>query len=373
MDDKARFWSFDVSALMILVGETEESQYRTMERSLPECISPYPIVGLQGYLRSYEWLLQHSNMSYFSPYGVKKADMCNMRLANAIAKQGLLDDGLVTVLKIDQESTKRTKRSKTYLLLWAIVSWAIFGGILVALCKLPNATWIGMSNCVYYATWSFMVRVIEHYRVRPTEFSEANVSRPSNPDAIYMMGRQTGCFVLEGSRLDVKKWSECGLHYTGTKAGDGDWSKRIAKLWQRFTRVGSLLLLLFIFTTIPNGTTVDQIIFIVYNILGQANVLLGQRLNSVCLLDSLKKETQIPVDTRTHTYAYLLRRYPASTEGQEDWVGASGLLPETETWRRWRRRVVDDQKTDPKKLYDIVNDEIEAEKQPVPVPQPTGN
>ena len=116
-------------------------------------------------------------------------------------------------------------------------------------------------------------------------------------------------------------------------------------------QIGSLLILLLIFTTIPNGTTVDQLVFILINVLGQINVLVGQRLNAQCLLSRLQRVECISTESRTAVFAYLLRRYSAYG-GDTSWAEAVKLLPKTDIWHRWRDRVVKNMNEDPKKLYD---------------------
>ena len=87
-------WAFDVSALMVLIGEQEELRYRLAGRSLAECFVAAPVAGIQSYLRSYEILLDQSPTKYFSPYGCNSAPLRNMKLDNAIRQKGLLKDGL---------------------------------------------------------------------------------------------------------------------------------------------------------------------------------------------------------------------------------------------------------------------------------------
>jgi len=93
--------------------------------------------------------------------------------------------------------------------------------------------------------------------------------------------------------------------------------------------MGSLIVLLLIFTTIPNGSTVDQVAFVLLNIAAQLNVLIGQRLNGRYFLSRLSKIEDSQEDTRTHVYAKLLRRFKGVGE-KSQWVEVSGLLPKTE-------------------------------------------
>jgi hypothetical protein len=59
---------------------------------------------------------------------------------------------------------------------------------------------------------------------------------------------------------------------------------------QAFTRVGTFLVLLLIFSCVPNGPTIGQVIFIVLNILAQVNTIVGLRLNAQCYLAELHVE-----------------------------------------------------------------------------------
>src|SRR5437763_2532941 len=124
--------------------------------------------------------------------------------------------------------------------------------------------------------------------------------------------------------------------------------------WQGFTRLGSLLMLLFIFSSIPNGSTVDQVAFIILNGLAQLNVLIGQRLNSECCLAQLERVQNSREQTRTHIYANLIRRFK-KVEVDTNWVDASGFLPKTEIWEQWKADVVLDGGKDPKQLYNEIS------------------
>ena len=80
-------WNMDVASLMILVGESEEESYRLSYRSWPESFLTVPVVGLQNYVRPYNFLLDTSKAGYFSPEGVKKAPLRCMPLSNTIKEQ----------------------------------------------------------------------------------------------------------------------------------------------------------------------------------------------------------------------------------------------------------------------------------------------
>jgi hypothetical protein len=111
-------------------------------------------------------------------------------------------------------------------------------------------------------------------------------------------------------------------------------------------RIGSLMILLYLLVVILNGTTWDQVAFILLNTMGRLNVMLGQYLNAKACLGELEIVEDIKMPTRTHVYAYLLRRF-----GNGDWVDKVGLLPQTELWMRWRDYIATDHTTDPKEQY----------------------
>jgi hypothetical protein len=113
-----------------------------------------------------------------------------------------------------------------------------------------------------------------------------------------------------------------------------------------------MILLLLIFTTIPDGVTADQIAFALLNILGQVNVLVSRQLNARCLLSELELADKIHVDSCTAVYAMLLRRFADAGNGA--WDESAGLLPQTNVWREWREKVVHDRQADPKALYNEI-------------------
>lgn len=351
-------WSFDVSALMVLIGETEESRYRLMSHSLLECLSPCPVSGLQCYLRSYEWLSSQSDMTYFSPYGCKFAALRNMRLAYSIRKQGLLDAGKINTYQI--RTSKRNDLCTSYrviFLVWVMVSWGLFLSILCLLVYLPHVTWIGWVNCLCFSSWSMALRLFEKFSIYPR--SRPRVSVPTELDAIFILGSSDSCFVLEGSREDIKKWTACELQFKGTAPHNSPYARRLAALGQNMVRLGSFMLLLLVFVTIPNGTTIDQVIFIFLNILGQTNVLICQELNAKCLFGSLVCRETLSVDCRTAVYAYLIRRFSDPKPGTK-WPEAAGILPQTKVWRQWRKKVIEDRSAEPKVLYDALREEMKA-------------
>jgi len=139
------------------------------------------------------------------------------------------------------------------------------------------------------------------------------------------MGRNNSAFVLEGSHEDIKNWTTRGITYKSHTLGIP------SSVWQEFTRLGSLLMLLFIFSSLRNRSTVDQVAFIILNGPVQLNVLIGQRLNSECYLAQLERLQNSQEQTRTHIYVNLIRRFK-KIEHDKSWVDASCLLPKTEIW-----------------------------------------
>jgi hypothetical protein len=91
---------------------------------------------------------------------------------------------------------------------------------------------------------------------------------------------------------------------------------------------------------------IDQVVFIILNTMGQVNVILGQNLNAKACLGQLELVEKRKMPTRTHIYAYLLRRF-----GNGRWVERADLLPKTEVWMRWRDAVTSNLIVDPKEQY----------------------
>jgi hypothetical protein len=345
-------WTFDVSSLIVLISEDEERNYRLSRRSLLQCLTAAPVVGLQNYVRSYDLLLEPSKETYFSPYGVKSAPLRNIRLANALKHEKILEDQRYTVLSIPDSRTMQDRASYKFrmlIALWTGVTWLLFAGLLAAIYKVPGTTWVSYATCAAFTGWSIVLRLVEYVNVIPATVAESEVDAPNELDAVFVMGRSNSAFVLEGSRKDVKEWTSCGLTYRPKP-----WGVK-ASVWQGFTRLCSLMVLLFIFSAVPNGSTLDQVAFIILNAVAQLNVLVGQRLNSQCVLSRLETIEDTKVDTRTHVYAKLIRRF-CDAETEKQWVDASGMLPKTEVWNAWKDRVVNNA-DDPKELYrEISND-----------------
>lgn len=342
-------WSFDVSSLMILLGEPEEKRYRLAGRSLAEALVAAPAAGIQCYLKSYDIHQELSDLSYFSPYGCKTAPLRNLRLDNVIRQQGLLKDGRYTTYRVQS----RRKSTLPWLIaLWTAFTWLVFLTILIAFTFWAGVTWIGLSTCIIFTAWSILIRLIEYHMASPPPVGTVPVTRPSGPDAAIFLGRANSAVVLEGSREEIKHWTSCGIIYKERALGIP------ASLWQSATRLGTLLILIFIFVAIPNGSPADQLMFIVLNILGQANVLLGYYFTAKSCLEHLElvEDQSSGVDTRTHVYAQVLRQFRDIKN--RSWIDKLGLLPETSVWKEWKDKVVTHPglHCDAKELYDVILD-----------------
>ncbi|KAI1184016.1 hypothetical protein F5B17DRAFT_413858 [Nemania serpens] len=151
---------------------------------------------------------------------------------------------------------------------------------------------------------------------------------PDKPDAAIFLGRRNSAFVLEGSRKDIVHWTGLGLRCQAARG---------LKELHVVARVGTFLLLAFMFSTIPNGSAEDQVIFIGYNVLGQLNTWLGLHIHTRRTLLDLQCLSKIQAATRTHVYAALLRRYQ-----DENWIEDVDILPRTPVWDTWKRRVVNE-------------------------------
>lgn len=362
-------WSFDVSSLMVLIREGEELNYRLSQRSLVECLALVPVVGLQNYMCTYDSLSEPGSLTYFSPYGVKSAPLRNIQLSNAIKSGKLLEDKKYNVFRIpgnaeylNRDSIINARRYQLRVYIWVALTWLLFTGVLVFLVLAPNTTWVGKATCGSFTAWSIVLRVVEYLNVGPALAERENVQDPEKPDAIFILGRDNSAFVLEGTREDIKGMTSRGLAYKEYLFHIPSW------FWQGFTRLGSLIMLLFIFSAIPNGSTLDQVAFIIINGLAQVNVLIGQRLNGECVLSKLEK-VETPeaktskAETRTHIYGYLLRRF-SEVEKEKKWVDAWGKLPNTSLWNDWRGEVVIQTIRDPKGLYRELAKKAKPQSQP---------
>jgi hypothetical protein len=339
-----RNWNFDVSSLIILIGEELELRYRLSQRSFLQCITAAPVVGLQSYIRSYDLLLEPGALTYSSPYGCKTAPLRNVQLESAIRSNKLLEDGKFNIYKVREKPEKKSPidRYDIILSVWVAFTWIIYGGLIAFSILIPTVTWIGIANVTVLTGWSIIVRVIEFLNIQPAE--ARRVGDPGDTDAIYILGRDNSAFVLKGTRMEIKIWTSRGLVYKSVIPG-------AARLFKGFTRITSLLVLLFIFSTIPNGHTMDQLAFIISNALGQVNVLLGQWLNSQICLSKLEVEKDGDmVDTRTHVYANLIKEFKDANK-HDDWVDVLDLLPKTKRWTTWKTRYTADVSQDPKTLF----------------------
>jgi len=337
-------WSFDISSLMVLIGEDEELKYRLSRRSLLRCIAAAPIVGFQNYLRL---LFETRPLTYFSPYSCKSAPLRNTHLTNAIRLRGLLEDKRYTVYRIPVHSRPGCLGVGNSILLvsWIATTWLFLAGLIIFLVLAPNTTWVGAASCASLTGWCIFLRLVEFANIRPAPVNVTNVTDSKGPDAVFIMGRDNSAFVLEGSREDVKNWTSRGLLYVDHPLGIS------SRVWQKFARIGSLLVLLFTFSVLPNGSIMDHLAFIFLNGLAQLNVIIGQRLHGAACFAQLGKVTDARVETRTHVYASLLRHFRDIGQSA-DWVTESGLLPKTDIWDEWKVQVVrKDLQKDPKVLY----------------------
>ncbi|KAK7987061.1 hypothetical protein PG996_006333 [Apiospora saccharicola] len=347
-NDNSKDWMFDVSALMVLISENEELKYRLSGRNHLQAICAAPVAGIQTYLKSYDVLLEPSSYTYFSPYGGKSAPLRNLALENAIKRGRLLEDGKCTFFKIPQNPGKRTG-NEPLKLVWLAFTWMCMGGLTIMSVMAPKTTWIGLTNCLVYTIWSIVLRSVEFVMIKPSQEPDS-LSRPDDPDAIYIIGRDNSALVLSGSRKDIKAWTTRGFVYNQNAK-----SSMVTSIWQMFTKIGTFMAILVSFSTIPNGSTMDQVVFILLNMLGQANTLLGLWLNGRSCLDALE---ELPcgrqVRTRTATYAALVRFFKDVKD--QSWTEKAGLLPQTPVWKEWRDRVAREPDADPKALYNEINE-----------------
>lgn len=342
-------WSFDVTSLMVLISEADEQFYRLARRSLLEACVAAPVSGIQNYLKSYDLLLTYSPLKYYSPYGCNSAPLRNMKLDNLIAQAGLLMDNKFTVLSIPphQSANKRRHAGVAPLWAWFAFTWAFFAAIIVGALVSRRLTWIGLLNCVGLVGWSIILRTIEHFKVQPACVPSQFISQADRHDAVYFLGRGTSCLILQGNRQDVKRWTSDGLVFKK----DGPLARRLS-VWQWIVRGGTLLILTTVFLTIPNGTSMDQLLFILINVLAQSNTLIGRWLNAnhaIRQLDCPLTEQKDPI-TRTHVYAEILRQFRHIED--RSWVEKAALLPQTPVWTQWRDQILDGYDGDAKELYD---------------------
>lgn len=345
-------WGFDVTSLMVLIGEDEERKYRLSQRSLLEALAAAPVIGVQSYIRSYEFLLDPPSREYFTPYGCKTAPLRNARLDTVISLQGLLEDGKHSVYRIRHaREHKARRRSQIATKLWVFTTWICSGMIFTFLILVRSGTWIGLINCAVSLLWSMILRIVEYYRIRPSDLSREVIAEPDAPDAVFILGRSNSAFVLEGSRQQVKCWTARGLRYGNNPAS--------AYISQCVTRIITFFVLVLVFVTIPNGSTMDQTAFVLLNVLGQVNVLVGRLLNSWMCMAGLERQADSTdsVPTRTHIWASLLRKFDGVDQGCDDW--AQGLkMPDTDAWAQWRRQIMTENCADAKELYNTIAKDV---------------
>lgn len=336
-------WSFDVSSLMVLLGEAEETRCRLAGRSLLEAVVAAPAAGIQCYLKSYEVFLTQSDINYFSPYGCKSAPLRNMALDNVIRQRGLLQNGRYTTFRVQPGPMITT----TWVLrvAWMAATWlAVFA--MAFICVRPaKVTWVGLSTCIVFTMWSIIIRLIDYALAFTPPVGSVPVHSPSDQDAVIIFGRSNSAFILEGTREEIKHWTSCGIVLKESLLGLPTF------FWQSATRLGTLLVLVFIFVCIPNGTTADQLLFVALNIIGQGNALFGYWFSARSSLEKFKGVTEHSsfVETRTHVYARLLCQFQHIASN--DWVEKAGFLPDTDVWREWKKQLLETPEMEPRELY----------------------
>lgn len=331
---------------MVLLGEGEECNYRLIRRRALDVITPAPVAGFQSYLWGSSTITDAQGPNYISPFGGKIAPLRNMRVSRLISIYDLLEDGKVTTYKIrTNQRVEKKQARKLYDHAFGspltscldATTWITFGGLLYMTIGLQSTSWIGTVNLLTLAAWSIVLRSIDRAVMVP---GQHRPSHPDRPDAIVFLGRRHSALILEGSRADIARWSGSGLQLR----------KRPWATWLHwFSRFGTICLLMLVFITVPNGTTQDQIIFIAFNILGQINCWVGQRLHSRHTFKRLELVREVVVPSRTHVYAILIKAF-----GNGKWVDAVDLLPKGESWNLWRGRIHERQ--DAKLLWEECED-----------------
>ncbi|KAK6531828.1 hypothetical protein TWF694_002993 [Orbilia ellipsospora] len=331
-------WQFDVSSFMVLVGEGEEYNYRLMRRSVLECFAAAPIAGIQSYIHSTSSLAEATGLTYFSPSGMKSAPLRNMRLMRSIHQKSLLRDGNCNVYEIPVEPVpqRRINFSRLGMATWVLFTWSCLIGVFLAISRTEKLTWIGYTNVFGFVGCSIFLRLLDRYCMVVVE---QETTDPDSDDAIFILGRRNSCFVLRGRRQDLAERTGYGLKQReGILAKAAEWAMRLS----------TLIFILFIFITIPNGTTSDQVAFIIVNIIGQVNVVLLQYLKSASYFSKLKLRKELKMETRTHVNGFLIREF-----GEGRWIDASGLLPQTPAWDAFRKTVAqyDPKDKDDREIY----------------------
>ncbi|KXX80780.1 hypothetical protein MMYC01_203948 [Madurella mycetomatis] len=350
--EESRWWNFDVSSLMVLVGETEEQKYREAGRSVIEAFAATPVAGAQTYLKSYEFLGGQGGVQYFSPYGMKWAPLRNPKLENAIHKTRLLEDGNFTHLRIASRCSMGRQAPNRQLILtwlWVAFTWLSFAAIISFCVYAPHTTWVSLVTCITYTGWSVILRLVECFVLVPA--SHTRIFGPDNTDAVFILGRDKAGILLEGRREDIKRWTSSSLVYRNI-------TSTARETLQAFTRVGTALVLLLVFAAVPNGSTSDQLAFIMLNLLGQINTLVALRLNAMCCMAIWVVEARETPRDRTTVYAHLIRRFAHLDQA---WITKSGILPDTPAWDKWKVDILrpENGNADPKALYnEIRSDEL---------------
>jgi hypothetical protein len=212
--------------------------------------------------------------------------------------------------------------------------------------RCPKTTWIGNSLCISLGVWSFIVRLIDLCCIGPSR--GGHISEPDRPDAAIFQGRRNSCLVLEGIRKDISLWTGRGLTERDNQA--------LVLYLMTFRQVGTLAMLLFIFATIPQGTIADQVGFIIFNGIGQLNLMVCKNISLARYLHSLHQEEKSDVPTRTHVWGKLIThfrdRVDPVEEYQPDWVDKVKLLPNTPQWQLWKTKVLEGTNKGYKELYD---------------------
>ncbi|KAF3903736.1 hypothetical protein AA313_de0210305 [Arthrobotrys entomopaga] len=252
----------------------------------------------------------------------------------SINQKSLLRDGACHVYEIPVEATSTgLNLPQLAITSWVIFTWLTLAGMFVGTKAGGDGlelTWVGYANVFGFVGCSILLRLLDRYCMTPVE---EKATEPDKPDAVFILGRRNSCFVLKGRRQDVAERTGYGIRH---KEGF------LTTIAEFIMRSSSLLVILFVFITIPNGTTSDQLAFILVNLLGQANVLILQYLKSVAYFSKLRLVKKLNMRTRTHVYGFLIREF-----GNGEWVDESGLLPRTSAWDAFRK-VVGQYDPDPK-------------------------
>lgn len=350
-------WHLDAFAsFIVLVGEHRELEYRQSQHRWSSLFSfPAPVAGLQSYLHSNSKIIDRTGMEYISPYNSNKANLRNIRIEAIIHYYDLLRDRAYYRLVIQESdpqakirfpnSAWRDAKWPNFTLLdwcvWILFSWGVCGVFFWGMVHCPKTTWIGNSLCFSLGVWSLIIRLIDLCCIVPGRGGE--ISAADSKDATIFLGRRNSCVVLEGLRKDISSWTGRGLT---------EWDNQPIVLFLTwFRRLGTLAMLLFIFATIPNGTVADQVGFIIFNGIGQVNLLVCNHISLRRHKNSFRQADYSDAPTRTHVYGKLIT-YFRDKPTKPDWVEKVNLLPDTPVWKLWKERTLQGNATDAKDLYD---------------------